>query len=60
MVFAFWATRFLQGMLYGVTPVDGFTYAAVAVGVLAVVGAASLIPALRIARLDPSQTLRQE
>jgi predicted permease len=60
LVLTRFGTRFLQGMLYGVTPVDRVTYVAVAGGVLIVVGIASLIPALRILKLDPSQTLRQE
>ena len=53
-------TRFLQGMLYGVTPADSVTYIGVGLGVLLIVAIASLIPALRITKLDPAQTLRQE
>lgn len=60
LIVARWATRFLQGMLYGVTPVDRATYVAVGAGVLVIVAIASLIPALRITKLDPSETLRQE
>jgi predicted permease len=54
------STRFLQGMLYGVTAADSATYVAVAAGVLMIAALASLLPALRIAKLDPAQTLRHE
>jgi len=47
-------------MLYGVTAADSATYVAVAVGVLMIAALASLLPALRIAKLDPAQTLRHE
>ncbi len=53
-------TRFLEKMLFGVTPSDLMTFAgAPLVLVLAAIGA-SLIPALRAARIDPVLTLRQE
>jgi predicted permease len=54
------ATRFVQSMLYGVNPLDLTTYALVCVGVLMITATASIIPALRIARLDPAQILRHE
>jgi putative ABC transport system permease protein len=37
-------TRFLQGMLYGIMPVDHVTYLSVGVGVLAIAAVASLVP----------------
>jgi putative ABC transport system permease protein len=50
----------LEGLLYGVSPTDGRTYAAV----LSVLAAASLtacyLPARRATRIDPMQALRQE
>ncbi|HKB09597.1 MAG TPA: FtsX-like permease family protein, partial [Vicinamibacterales bacterium] len=50
----------LRSLLYGVTPTDPWTYAAV----FALLGAASLIacylPARRSARIDPMQALREE
>jgi hypothetical protein len=52
--------RILTGMLYGVSPWDAVTLAAVTAGVAAVSLAASLVPALRAARLDPGQVLRSE
>lgn len=53
-------SRFLAGMLYGITALDPITYASV-VGLILLVGtAASLIPALRAARTDPVKVLRDE
>ena len=50
--------RFLRGLLFGVTPVDGFTYAAV-VSVLLLTGlAACLVPARRALATDPGQAMR--
>ena len=55
-----WLTRFLQSMLYQVTPYDVPAYAA-GLGCLAfVVITAALIPAQRAAMLDPLQTLRDQ
>ena len=57
---AFGLTRFLESLLFGVTPLDATTFAAVA-GVLGVAAlAASAAPALRAARADPAVTLRSE
>ncbi|HKO16309.1 MAG TPA: FtsX-like permease family protein, partial [Gemmatimonadaceae bacterium] len=50
----------LAGMLFGITPLDGSTYASVAVGLLLVVAAASVPPALRAARVDPLTSMRAE
>ena len=50
----------LAGMLYGVTPTDAATIASVIAMVLLVAAAASLVPALRAARLDPMRVLREE
>lgn len=47
-------------MLMGVEPLDPLTYAATAVGVLAVAVLACGLPALRAARLDPVEALRSE
>jgi predicted permease len=53
-------TRFLQGMLFGITPLDPATFAAVAVtfGVVAIV--ASYVPARRATGVDPCVALRSE
>jgi putative ABC transport system permease protein len=52
--------RLLAGMLYGVSPSDTATMAGVVGIVLAVSALASLLPAIRAARLDPMQVLRDE
>lgn len=54
------ATRFLREMLFGVSPTDAVTYAAV-LAVLAIVAfLASWLPAYRAARVDPMIALRTE
>jgi putative ABC transport system permease protein len=53
-------SHFLAGMLYGITALDPATYAAVVCLILAVAALASLIPALRAARVEPVQVLRDE
>jgi putative ABC transport system permease protein len=53
-------TRVLSGMLYGVSATDPPTLAIVVVTVLAVSVLASLLPAIRAARLEPMQVLREE
>ncbi len=53
-------TRLLAGMLYGISASDPATLASVVGIVAAVSAAASLAPALRAARLEPMQVLREE
>jgi len=53
-------SRFLAGMLYGVTALDPATYAGVVCLILLVATLASLVPAVRAARVDPVQVLREE
>ena len=52
--------RLLSGMLYGVTASDGATMAGVVGIVLGVSVLASVLPAIRAARLEPMQVLREE
>ena len=54
------ASRFLRHLIWGVRPNDPLTFGAVALGLLAVAAAASFLPALRVAHLNPAETLRQE
>ena len=54
------ATRFVAGMLYGVQSSDPVTYVAVASTLAAAALAATLIPAMRATRVDPTITLRSE
>jgi ABC-type lipoprotein release transport system permease subunit len=60
LIFARMEIRLLEGLLYGIMPVDRLTFVSVGAGVLLVAAVASLAPALRIAKLDPAQTLRLE
>ena len=53
-------TRYLATLLYGVTPTDPFTYAAVVIGLALAASAASFLPARRAAVLDPVVALRHE
>ena len=56
-----WAlTRYVKSMLYGITALDAQTFALTPIVLTFIVLAASLGPALRAARIDPIQTLREE
>jgi putative ABC transport system permease protein len=53
-------TRLVAGMLFGVSATDPATLTTVVMIVLAVSALASLFPAMRAARVDPMQVLREE
>jgi ABC-type antimicrobial peptide transport system permease subunit len=57
---AFVATRALGGLLYGVTAVDGPTFAAMASLMLGIGGLAAYVPAHRASRVDPCESLRSD
>jgi putative ABC transport system permease protein len=57
---SFFASRLLSGMLFGVAPSDPFTFASVAVILVAVAMVACYIPARRATRVDPLVALRYE
>lgn len=56
--FALAATRLLRGLLFGVSPTDPLTLGATCLGLLAMAGVASWVPARRAAAVDPSEALR--
>ena len=60
LVLALFATRLLKSLIWGVTPTDPLTFVVVAAILIAVAGFASILPALRLTRLDPAVTLRDE
>ena len=53
-------TRFLQGILYDVSPVDPLVLGSLVLILPAVVLTAALLPALRAARLEPVRALQIE
>jgi putative ABC transport system permease protein len=57
---AFALTRFLSGLLFGVSSVDAATFAAMAATLAAVTMLACYIPARRASRVDPLIALRYE
>jgi putative ABC transport system permease protein len=56
---AYLAARALEGMLFGVSPADPLTFAAVTAFLALVALAACWIPAWRAAKVDPLVALRQ-
>ncbi len=59
-VAAFGASGLIRSLLWGVQANDPLTFAAVVLTLLAVAVAASVLPALRVRRLDPVSLLRSE
>jgi ABC-type antimicrobial peptide transport system permease subunit len=57
---AMWATRFLQGWLYGVSPLDAPTFVLGAAVMVVVAGAAVFVPVRRAASVDAATALRTE
>jgi putative ABC transport system permease protein len=53
-------TRWMQGMLVGVSPTDPATYAAIAILFIVIAALACWIPARRAAKLSPVVALRQD
>jgi ABC-type antimicrobial peptide transport system permease subunit len=58
LVASLWLMRALQNFLYGVTPHDIVSFAAVAAILTLVAAVASIVPARRAARVDPVKVLR--
>jgi putative ABC transport system permease protein len=53
-------SRLLTSLLFGVSPLDGPTYAVVGAGLLLVAGLAAYLPSRGAARIDPLVALREE
>jgi predicted permease len=60
LALSFFALRALQSEIYGVSAYDRVTLVSVPLLLVAIAGVASLLPALRIAKIDPVETLRAE
>jgi predicted lysophospholipase L1 biosynthesis ABC-type transport system permease subunit len=57
---AFGLTRLMSALLFGVSPVDPVTFAAVSIALAAVALVASYLPARRASSMDPTEALRWE
>ena len=57
---AVFVLRLMKSAIYGVTTWDPVTLITVPLVLVAIAAVASLLPALRIARIDPAETLRAE
>jgi putative ABC transport system permease protein len=53
-------TRYLQGMLFGLTPLDPATFVAVSIAFAAIAMLAAYVPARRATKVDPMIALRNE
>ncbi len=60
MAASFATTRLLTSLLFGVSPTDPITFAAVATLLCLIALAAPYIPARRAIQLDPNSALRYE
>jgi putative ABC transport system permease protein len=60
LILAFFVTRLLAGLLYGVAPIDLVTWITLAVALGGVALMASYLPALRASGFDPVTALRYE
>jgi hypothetical protein len=56
---AFVSGELIRGVLVGVSPFDPLTLVSVAIGLALVALAACYVPARRVLRIDPAQSLRQ-
>ncbi|HEX8811183.1 MAG TPA: hypothetical protein VF742_04245 [Terracidiphilus sp.] len=54
------ATRLMKAILFGISPLDGPTYALVPLVLLTAAILASYIPATRATKVDPAEALKAE
>ena len=57
---AWFLSRYIEGMLFEVSPTDPLTFVSLGAFVLAIAAVASLVPAVRAVRVDPVEALRAE
>jgi ABC-type antimicrobial peptide transport system permease subunit len=55
-----WAGKLFQAVIYRVKATDPLTFAVVALTLLSVAALASILPAAKIARINPARTLREQ
>jgi len=60
LLLAAWSARFISGMLYHVRPNDAISLSSAVAAMLVVALLASAVPAIRAARIDPIESLREE
>jgi ABC-type antimicrobial peptide transport system permease subunit len=56
---AFWVSRLMTSLLYGITPADPATYIAATAVLFLAAALACYIPARRVLRIDPGAALRE-
>lgn len=60
LILAFVTGRWVKSFLYQVQPLDGLTYAAVAIALMAIGVVATILPARKAASIEPMQALRED
>jgi len=60
VILAFFAVRILQSQLYGIRLYDPITLIAVLLLLAVIAAVAGCAPTLRVAQIDPAETLRAE
>lgn len=60
LILGIFTSKLLRGFLYGITPLDAWTYALVSLGMLVVGLAAAMLPAWRASSIEPMNALRSD
>ena len=60
IILSLFATRVLKSLIWGISTTDATTFITVAVLLITVAVLTSVIPALRLVKLEPAETLRDE